>query len=61
MKVLSNCREISPHEKDVHSACATMCGDVRREAGEMQVEQGLGSIKWTATVGADEVNVFLEA
>lgn len=45
----------------MHSACATMCGDVRREAGEMQVEQGLGSIKWTATVGADEVNVFLEA
>ncbi|CAK8994716.1 unnamed protein product [Durusdinium trenchii] len=35
--------------------------DLFVKAGEMQVEQGLGSIKWTATVGADEVNVFLEA
>lgn len=31
------------------------------EAGEMQVEQGIGSITWTTTAAPQEVCVFIEA
>jgi len=41
---------------------ATVNGsDIFVKAGEMQAEQGLGSIQWTTTAGPDEVSLFVEA
>ena len=31
------------------------------QAGEMQAEQGMGSLKWTTTSSKDQVSVFIEA
>eukprot|EP00434_Breviolum_minutum_P018890 symbB.v1.2.016660.t1/scaffold1250.1/size128898/2 len=41
---------------------ATVNGsDIFVKAGEMQAEQGLGSIQWTTTAGPDQVSLFVEA
>ncbi|CAJ1447365.1 unnamed protein product [Effrenium voratum] len=35
--------------------------DIFVKAGEMQAEQGMGSLKWTTTSSKDQVSVFIEA
>ena len=41
--------------------CAPATGDTFVKAGEMQVEQGIGSIKWTTTAAPQDVCIFIEA